>query len=175
MPKRKAARKRASRKRPKRRPAAKPKRRQTAVAVGDAVRLPAEAHNQISRYDPKLAPGGRSTEAIEGIVCSIRDIRSGKLVAKTRGDLAGFVLEILHAQTFRLQYSSEKNVAGAAASGIPAHNPLWSRLRALLQEMAARGELVSVSSGGLSQDPFASLLDGWRVVKVKAEAIEPLA
>jgi len=173
VPKRKAARKRASRKRPKRRPAAK--RRQTAVAVGDAVRLPAEAHNQISRYDPKLAPGGRSTEAIEGIVCSIRDIRSGKLVAKTKGDLAGFVLEILHAQTFRLQYSSERNVAGAAPSGIPAQNPLWSRLRALLQEMAARGELVSVSSGGLSQDPFASLLDGWRVVKVKAEAIEPLA
>jgi hypothetical protein len=174
VPKRKAARKRVSRKRSKKKSAPKRKRRQTPVAVGDAVRLPAETRNLISRYDPKLARGARVTEGIEGLVCSIRDIRTGKLVAKTRGDLTGFVLEILHTQTFRLQYSSERNTAGVSGSAAPTDSPLWLTLRALLQEMAARRELVSASSGVLSQDPFASLLDGWRVVKMKAEAVDPL-
>jgi len=175
VPKRKAARKSVSRKRSKKKKSApKRQRRQTPVAVGDAVRLPAESRNLISRYDPKLARGARCTEGIEGIVCSIRDIRTGKLVAKTRGDLTGFVLEILHAQTFRLQYSSERNTAGASGSGDPSDSPVSLRLRGLLQELASRRELVSASSGVLSREPFAELLDGWRVVKVKAEAVDPL-
>jgi len=29
-----------------------------------------------------------------------------------------------------------------------------------------------LASVGLSQEPFGSLLDGWRVVKVKAEQVE---
>jgi hypothetical protein len=174
VPKGKVAGKSASRKRPKKKSAPKRKRRQTPVAVGDAVRLPAETRNLISRYDPKLARGARGTEGIEGIVCSIRDIRTGKLVAKTRGDLTGFVLEILHTQTFGTQYSSERNTAGASGSGSPSDSPVSLRLRGLLQELASRRELVSASSGVLSQEPFAKLLDGWRVVKMKAEAVDPL-
>lgn len=178
MPKRKAARKTASRKRSKKKKkkksAPKRQRRQTPVAVGDGVRLPVETPNLISRYDPKLARGARGAEGIEGIVCSIRDIRTGKLVAKTRGGLTGFVLEILHAHTFGLQYSSERNTSGASGSGAPSDSPVWLRLRGLLQELASRRELVSASSGVLSQAPFAELLDGWRVVKMKAEAVDPL-
>ncbi|UCC69285.1 MAG: hypothetical protein JSV79_05050 [Armatimonadota bacterium] len=175
MPKRKVTRKRASRKQSKRKTAPKRKPRRTAVAVGDAVRLPPERHNEIRLYDPKLATGARAAEAIEGIVCSIRDIRTGKLVPKTKGDLTGFVLEILHTQTFRAQFSSEKNVAGSSGAGALTDNPLWLNLRAALQETAARRDFASAGSGALLEEPFASFLDGWRVVKVKAEAVEPLA
>ncbi len=108
-------------------------------------------------------------------MCAIRDIRTGKLVAKTRGALSGFVLEILHTQTFRFQFSSERNAAGSVGSEALTDNPLWLKLRALLQEMAARREFASVGPGALLQEPFASLLDGWRVVKVNAEMVEPLA
>lgn len=174
MPKRKAARKSASRKRSKKKSAPKRQRRQTPVAVGDGVRLPVETPNLISRYDPKLARGARGAEGIEGIVCSIRDIRTGKLVAKTRGDLTGFVLEILHTQTFGTQYSSERNTAGASGSSAPSDSPVWLKLCDLLQELASRRELVSASSGVLSREPFAELLDGWRVVKMKAGAVDPL-
>jgi hypothetical protein len=177
VPKRKAARKSAPRKRSKKKKkksAPKRQRRQTPVAVGDGVRLPVETPNLISRYDPKLALGARGAEGIEGIVCSIRDIRTGKLVAKTRGDLTGFVLEILHTQTFGPQYSSERNTAGASGSSAPSDSPVWLKLRGVLQELASRRELVSASAGVLSREPFAELLDGWRVVKMKAEAVDPL-
>jgi hypothetical protein len=117
----------------------------------------------------------RTAEATEGIVCSIRDIRTGKLVPETKGALTGFVLEILHTQTFRFQFSSERNAPRPAGSEVPTDSPLWLKLRTLLREMAGRREFASAGSGALLEEPFASLLDGWRVVKVKAKAVESLA
>jgi hypothetical protein len=143
-----------------------------AVAVGDAVRFPAEARNQIGRYDPAIARGARGAEAIKGIVCSVRNIATGKLVAKTRGDLAGYVLEIMHDQTFQLHYGSDRNTGGPRGPESVRDNPAWRRVREVLGEMAASGKLVSAASGGLGEEPVRSLLDGWRVVKVKAEYVE---
>lgn len=171
MPKRKKAKKRVS---GKKKAAPKRARRRTPVAVGDAVRLPSDIHNEIKRYDPRMARAARAPEVIEGIVCSIRNIATGKLVPKTRGDLNGFVVEVLHAHTFHFQLSSEKNRAGLAGSDAATQSPVLHKIRALLAEMVARKELVSGSSGVLSEEPFASLLDGWRVVKMKAEAVESI-
>ena len=154
------------------RPRREPSRAPRAIAVGDAVRLPAEIHNQISRYDPRLAGVGQGSEAIAGIVCSIRKVATGKLVAKTSGPLDNFVLEILHSQTFRPQLSSVRNSGGPKGSEDPTQNPTWRRLRAELQEMAGRKQLVSHASGRFTSEPFDAMLDGWRVVKVRAELVD---
>jgi hypothetical protein len=163
----KKAKKKAARRR------AKAKKALRAVAVGDAVKLPADARNLIGRYDPSVAHGARGAETIEGIVCSIRAIRTGRLVAKTRGSLAGFVLEIIHSATFRRD-ASAKSAAGARGNGRLTESPVWRRLRELLRESAGTKQLLSAASGGLSGDPYSSLLDGWRVVKVKAELVEAI-
>ncbi len=175
MPKRKAAKKRTSAKRSTKKRGAPRKRRPRAVAVGDPVRLPPEVGNQIIQYDPKMALEARAAEAVEGIVCSIRSIRTGKYVQKTRGDLSEFVLEVLHSQTFRFQYSSERNVAGSIAADVSAENPVWLKFRSILQEASSRGDFAGARAAVLGEEPFSSLLDGWRVVKVRAEAVEPLA
>jgi len=107
-------------------------------------------------------------------VASIRNVGTGKFVAKTRGDLGRFVLEILHSHTFRFQFSSERNSPGVGVQDVPSQNPVRQRIQALLREMAGGKELLSGTAGLLSQEPFASLLDGWRVVKVKAESVEHL-
>lgn len=170
MPARKKARK-STRKTRRKAGRARPKRL-TAVAVGEAVRIPVEAPNLITRYDPARARGARGAEAIEGIVLSIRKIASGQLVAKTTGDLSGFVLEIVHNQTFRPYLSSDKNTGGPRGPEQVTANPAWMRLRELLREMVESKQLVSAASEGLSKEPLRSLLDGWRVVKVKAQHIE---
>jgi len=144
------------------------------VAIGDAVRIPAEERNLIGRYDPRAAQDGRSGEGIEGVVCSVREIKTGKLVAKTTGNLSDYVLEVMHSQTFRLHYGSDRNTGGPRGPEDFRDNPVWQRLRAALREMAASKRLVSTSGGGLSEEPLRSLLDGWRVVKVKAEHVEAL-
>ncbi len=175
----KAARKKAAPKKTKKRRSTKarrPKRRRPqglkTVQIGDAVRFPAEARNQIGRYDPHIARGARGAEGIEGIVCSIRDIGTGKLVAKSRGDLSGFVLEVLHHQTFQLHYASDRNTGGPRGPENVKENPTWLRVREVLREMSANNQLVSVATGGLSEEPMRPLLDGWRVVKIKAEYVE---
>ncbi len=182
MPKRKKAKKRVSGKKKaapkgvsgKKKAAPKRARRRTPVGVGDVVRLPSDIHNEIKRYDPRMARAARAPEGIEGIVCSIRNIATGKLVPRTRGDLNGFVVEVLHTHTFHFQFSSDKNRAGLAGPVAATDSPLLHKIRALLAEMVARKKLVSGASGLLSEEPFASLLDGWRVVKMTAEAVESI-
>jgi len=158
----KQARKKGARLRAKARP------QRPAIAVGDAVRVPAEAAERIAR----TAPAGRSPEPIEGLVCAIRAIATGKLVSRTRGSLQEYVLEILHERTFNRRFSSPSNTGGPAGAATGAQSPSWRRAQALLRHMAERKELLSEASGGLSEGPFAGVLDGWRVVKVRAEEAE---
>jgi len=153
-------------------PKARPKRPLVRVAVGDAVRLPADTSNQMARYDPGFLGAARGAEAIEGIVCSIRQISSGKLVPVTQGKLQGYVLEVLHSHTFAPQFSSTRNTGGPRGPERVSDSPSWKRLRVLLREMASERQFVSAAPGGLAREPFASLLDGWRVIKVRAEVIE---
>ncbi len=155
-------------------PKAKPKARRppVTVTVGDAVRLAADTRNQVARYEPRFSGPTRGTETIEGIVCSIRQISSGKLVAATQGNLEGYVLEVLHSRTFAGQYSSAKNTGGPRGRERVTDTPSWQRLRGLLREMASQRQFISAAPGGLAREPFSSLLDGWRVIKVRAELIE---
>jgi hypothetical protein len=167
-------------KRPRIRPAA-------SIAVADLVTVPGEAHNLIGRYDPRAAGLPRGGALIEGVVCSIREIATGRLVAKTKGPLERYVIELVHDLTFSPQFSSARGSAplregalertgvlsigsGKAPTEV-VKNPMWLRLRSLLRAMAESNQLVSVASGGLAGDSFRQLLDGWRVVKVKAEVL----
>ena len=139
-----------------------------AIAVGDAVMLPAGVQNQIRRYDAHATVGGRGTEAVSGLVCSIRQVATGKLTAKTRGDLEGYVVEILHNRTFQTQFSSLTNTGGAKGPEVVSDNPSWSRVRSLLKQQAEKKQLASYGSGDAAREVLGSLLDGWRLVKVKA-------
>ena len=142
-----------------------------AIAVGDAVMLPAGVLNQIRRYDAHATLGGRGTEAVSGLVCSIRQVATGKFTAKTRGDLEGYVLEILHSRTFQTEFSSKTNTGGAKSSEVVSDNPSWSRLRSLLKQQAKSKQLASYGSGNVAREVFGTLLDGWRLVKIKAEFV----
>jgi len=162
------------------------------IAVGDLGAVPGEARNLIARYEPRGGGLTRGGPAIEGLVCSIREIVTGRLVARTKGPLAGYVIEVIHDLTFSPQFSSAANtqrgaagalqptpLAGAGGGRAPAGEErdlreragMWFRLRALLRKMAEGGEFVSVAGGGLASGEFRQLLDGWRVVKVKAELL----
>ncbi len=142
------------------------------IAIGDVVRMPTEITSELSQYGLSRARFGRNVDAIEGIVCSIRDIGSGKLLAKTRGSLDGFMLEILQDRTFLPQYSANKNSGGPKGTQVVRENPNWLRTRALLLDMTQRGDLISQASGGFSSEPFSALLDGWRVIKLRANLVE---
>lgn len=135
------------------------------VAVGDWV---------LVRADSSGLPSGLRTEgdgeAAEGIVCSIREIATGKLVAKTRDEPGGYLLEVLHQQTFRSQFSSSRNAGGPGVQGL--RSPAWSKLRQILQDSAKQRRLYSYGSGALPNEVFGSLLDGWRVLRVRAAAVE---
>jgi hypothetical protein len=144
------------------------------VSVGDAVKIPAEARNLIGRYDAGLAKGGRGTQAIEGIVASIRRVATGELVVATKGDIADYVLEIVHNETFLRPFSSDRNTGGPRGPETLRANAAWNRVGEALRQMAGRKRFVSTASGRFSEEPFESLLDGWRVVKVRASLVEPL-
>ncbi len=168
---RKPPRRTAARPRPKVRAGRKTKRAQAppVVTVGDAVLLRSGEPNRIGRYDARLAGVG---EATEGLVYSIREIATGKLVGKTKGELEGYVLEVLHQRTFRPQFSSNQNTGGRRGPSDAASNPALVRLRAMLRELAHGNRFVSQASGALSAEAFGPLLDGWRVVKVRAQMVE---
>ena len=142
-----------------------------AISVGDAVMLPSGVQNQIRRYDAHATLGGRGTEAVSGLVCSIRQVATGKFTAKTRGDLKDYVLEILHSRTFETQFSSATNTGGPKGPEVVSDNPSWSRLQSILRQQAQRKQLASYGSGNAAREVFGPLLDGWRLVKMKAEFI----
>jgi len=145
------------------------------VAVSDAVRFSGDVRNQIARYDANVSGDARGTEPVEGVVCSIRNIATGRLVGRTRGEVSGYLLEIVHHQTFKLHYGSDRNTGGPRGPDDVRNNPVWTRLRELLTKMAAKKQYISVASGGIAEEPLRSLLDGWRVVKVRAEHVQSAA
>ncbi len=141
------------------------------VAVGDVVRLLSGARDLIGRYDPLLARTAPGYREIKGIVCAIREIASGKLVAKTKGSLTAYVLEILHDLTFDGQFSSAQNIGGARGMAEAPKSPSWQRVRGLVKETAGRGSEMRPAARLLENEDFRRSLDGWRVAKVKAEFV----
>lgn len=135
------------------------------VAVGDWVSL------RPGGAQPGALPIERDGEVAQGIICSIREIATGKLVAKTRDELEGYLLEVLHHRTFRPQFSSSRNV-GPATAGTIARSPAWRKMQEILRNAAKERRFFSYATGGLPNELFGSLLDGWRVVRVRAAAVE---
>jgi hypothetical protein len=119
-----------------------------------------------------MGRGARAAETIEGLVCSVRTIKTGRLVAKTRGDLSAYVLEIIHSETFERHVGTSRNSSGVLGPARLKQSPVWRRAQEILREAASKKQLLSAASGGLSDEPYKSLLGGWRVVKVKAEVVE---
>lgn len=110
-------------------------------------------------------------EVTQGIICSIREIATGKLVVKTKEDLGRYLLEVLHLRTFRPQFSSNRNVGPVGASQV-AKGPAWRRIQEILRNAAKERRFFSYATGGMPNELFGSLLDGWRVVRARAAAVE---
>jgi len=141
------------------------------VAVGDMVTVPTENRGEGEGGVGSWAARG-AAEAVLGLVCSIRAIATGKLVGKTRGNLSGYLLEVIHSESFLSQGVSSVNRGGPRRFGQLRQSAAWWETRALLRELAGKQDLVSAASGRLSEEPFGALLDGWQVMKVKADAVE---
>lgn len=141
------------------------------VAIGEVVRLLAGPENLIGRCDPtavRPAPGHRE---IRGIVCAIREVASGKLAMKTRGSLGKYVLEILQDLTFDKQYSSAQNTGAARGAFEPAVSPAWGRVREMVKEAVGRASQARPAAVLLGEESFRRSLDGWRLVRVRAESM----
>jgi len=142
-----------------------------AIAIGDHVRLPPEAENEYQHYRLQSRQEGR-INPVQGIVLAIREIKTGEPVPVAAGDPGQYVFELLHDRTFQTGFSSDHNVG----KGVPrlADNPVWVRLRSALRQKVGRGELGSQATGFMQVPPLATLLDGWRMIKVHTRAIERL-
>jgi len=142
----------------------------TKVAIGDVISVPGRVRGEAERAGPSWGTGAPA-ETVLGLVCSIRAIATGKLVGRTRGDLSKYLLEVIHSESFAAQGPPSVNREQRRLSRLR-QNPAWSQTRALLRELADKKDLVSAVSSRLSQEPFDSLLNGWRVVKVKGDQVE---
>lgn len=153
-----------------------PARRRTAqtIAIGDQVRVPLQAANAFPGYSLPREPGEFLSEPIEGLVCSIREVSTGQLTAVASGRLDQFVFEILHSRTFNPRFSSEHNVGGARVARPVQEYDRWKRLRQRLRESAEKGQLLSHASQGLVKEVLGTMLQGWRVTKVRTDAIESM-
>jgi len=137
-------------------PPAKPRRRKpVAVAIGDEITFPA----------PTRLPGAQAREQLAGIVCSIREIRTGMPVKKTKGDLMQYVLEVLDSRTFASEMSSAANSDTSAAR---------RRVQAYLRK-SSQGKRIPTLAGGALAETGLGALDGWRIVKVRSAEVEPVA
>lgn len=137
------------------------------LGVGDHVRLLSRSANKHKSYEITENPVVPVREPVDGLILSIREIATGKLMASTTGDLEGFVIEILSERTFNSRFSSLINAPRGSEQ--PSATPRWRRLREVLREAAAQGQLFSAAMPG---NPLAKYLDGWKVIKVRSNEIE---
>jgi len=143
------------------------------LAVGDHMRLKARDNNQHQAYRAGASEVVTFHEPVDGLVLSIREVRSGKLKEKTRGALDQYVIEIVYSRTFNPRYASLRNAARGVED--PTTTGGWRKLRAVLRKSADEGKLYSAASPELLSDsPLTNLLDGWKVVKVWSQDLENL-
>lgn len=143
------------------------------LAIGDHIRLKARDNNQYQAYRSGADATVIFHEPVDGLVLSIREVRSGKLKEKTHGALDQYVFEIVYSRTFNPRYASLRNAARGMED--PTATNGWKKLRAMLRKSAEEGKLYSAASPELLTDsPLASLLDGWEVVKLWSHEIESL-
>ena len=135
------------------------------LAMGDHIRLKTRAANQHGTYNIEDAQVAYSREPADGLILSIREVRTGQLVAKTAGDLKNYVIEMVFDNTFNSKYASTKN-APRSADRVTA-TPLWRLIRSTLRELAEKGEFLSTTTKNFfDEGPLAKKLDGWKVIKI---------
>jgi hypothetical protein len=135
------------------------------LAVGDYIRLKMRALNLHQAYRAGAGEAATVHESVDGIILSIRNTRTGHLLDRTKGPLDQFVIEVVHNRTFNPHYASLRNAARGVED--PTTTAGWKKLRAILRKSAEEGKLFSTASPELLTDsPLASVLDGWKVVKV---------
>jgi hypothetical protein len=132
------------------RPKPKPKR-PVIVHLGDEITFPAPA---------RMGESASRGQA-RGIVCSIRDIRTGTAVSIATGDMNQFVFEVLNDETFARGVSSPTN-----SDTLAARRRVQDLLRKLAQQKQARG----LGEAALPEPGFAGL-DGWRMVKLHSAEV----
>lgn len=143
------------------------------LAVGDHVRLRSRDGNQHQSYRTSAAEVTTYREAIDGLVLSIRDVKSGQLVAASAGDITNYVVELVYTRSFNPRFASTRN----APRGVddPTTTGAYRKLRATLRKDAAAGTFYSTATPNLqTSGPLATLLDGWKVVKVWSDNLENL-
>lgn len=144
-----------------------------ALAVGDHVRLKSRAANQHQSFQLTRDELSTQYEPVDGIILSIREIASGRLVAETVGDLDTYVIELLNERTFSVRFASQRNAP--RGTDHPTAAPGWTRLRQALRRDAEKGVLYSTALPALFTDsPLAKLLDGWKVLRIRTCDIEPI-
>lgn len=141
------------------------------LAPGDEVRVPLRVHNSYPGYDPRSLAEDVPTRAIEGIILSIRDIATGHLVPLATGNFDQYVLEIIHNRSFDAAFGSQQNSSKMPPGSPPQASPLWNKSCMLIKQLAAERKLISSADGSVYKSPLANLLDGWRIVKVRADQV----
>jgi hypothetical protein len=137
------------------------------LAVGDHVRLKARIANQHQSFQLTRDEMATQHEPVDGIVLSIREIGSGKLVRETDGPLDAYVIELLNERTFSARFASTRNAP--RGTDHPTAAPSWDRLRRALNDAALQGVLYSSTMPALfTESPLAKLLDGWKVLRVRS-------
>jgi len=143
--------------------------RRATPAVGDEVRVPADARNEFARYEH--SPGREGTrEPIDGIIVTIREISSGRRVKVAAGDPDRYVFELLDDRTFDPRVSSKANSQGVTARRIQ-DGPAFGQVQQALREHPGATQRAS-GDDMLRQPPFSAILDGWRLVRVCAAHVE---
>lgn len=142
-------------------------------AIGDYVRLKSRMVNQHQSYLITDPLAGYQREPADGLILSIRDIKTGKYVGKTNGDLLNYVIEIVYDNTFSSRYASTRNAPRTIDRSQA--TPAWKRLRASLRDLAEKEEFLATSSPDFMREgPLAKALDGWKVLKVHSNEISSL-
>jgi hypothetical protein len=142
------------------------------LAPGDIVRLSLKIHNQYAGYDPRLLREEGVGRQIDGIVLSIREIATGKLVPLASGKFSEYVLEIIHNRSFDPTFASLQNAGKVIPGERGRISPLREKVQQLLRQMAKERKLLSISDKTFSASPVGNLLDGCRVIKVRADEVE---
>lgn len=139
-------------------------------AVGDEVRVPADARNEHARYGhPPAREGAR--DPLDGIIAAILEIATGERVKVAAGDPRRYVFDLLHNHTFDPRVSSKLNSEGATAGRVQ-DSPAYRQVQRALRERAGAAVSRLSAEDQLGQQPFSSLLDGWRLVRVCTSRLE---
>ena len=139
------------------------------LTIGDRVRLKSRMANEYLSMRDANGEMASAREPMEGMVFSIRDVATGRLVAEATGDLTQYVIEIVYDHTFNARYASLRNAPRGSDSiyGTPG----WKKMQAALRAAAQKGELFATGMMKAADPTILSLLDGWKVVKIWSKDI----